>query len=126
MVGGMSLINGNMKKKYFIRKNKEYRTVYNKGISLANRHAVIFAMENFLGYSRFGYSVSKKIGKAVVRNKVRRRLKEVSRECGKRLASGYDYIIIARKGIEKLEFNIVRDAMENLVYRINKKIARKN
>lgn len=115
-----------MKKKYLLRKNKEYRKVYNKGISLANRHAVIFAMENHLGYSRFGYSVSKKIGKAVVRNKVRRRLKDVCKRCENKLASGYDYIIIARRGIEKLEFNSVRDTMENLVYRINKKTARKN
>ncbi|WP_027364722.1 ribonuclease P protein component [Desulfotruncus alcoholivorax] len=115
-----------MKKKYLLKKNKEYRNVYNRGISLANRYAVIFALENRLDYSRFGFSVSKKIGKAVVRNKVRRRLKEVCRKCRNGLDSGYDYIIIARKGIEKLDFNSVQDAVENLVYRIKKKTARKN
>ena len=120
------IITANMKKIFLIKKNKDYKKIYNRGISLANRYAVIFAMENQLGYSRFGYSVSKKIGKAVVRNKVKRRLKEISKNYVDRLAGGYDYIIIARKGIEKLDFYQIKNNMENLVYRINKKTARKN
>jgi ribonuclease P protein component len=115
-----------MNKKYLIKKNKEYRKIYNEGISLANRYAVIFTLKNSLGQKRFGFSVSKKIGKAVERNRVRRRLKEICRKNDEFFLNGYDYILIARKGIEELSYNSMQDSVENLAYRINKKIAREN
>ncbi len=46
--------------------------------------------------SRFGFTVSKKVGKAVVRNRVRRQLKEAARELLPQSRSGFDYVVIAR------------------------------
>ncbi|SFR11923.1 ribonuclease P protein component [Desulfoscipio geothermicus] len=115
-----------MHKKKFIKDNKEYRKVYREGISLANRYAVLYACKNTLTTKRFGFSVSKRIGKAVVRNKIKRRLKEVCRIHGDWFADGYDYIIIARRGIDELSFNSVKNNLEDLAYRINKKIIREN
>lgn len=115
-----------MNKRFLIKKNKEYRQIYNEGISLANRYAVVFVLKNKLGHNRFGFTVSKKIGKAVERNRVRRRLKEICRKHESLFTDGYDYVFIARKGIEELNYKSIVDCVENLAYRINKKIAREN
>lgn len=111
-----------MRKKYLIKKNNEYRKVYNHGISLANKHVVIFAYRNDLSWRRFGFSVSKKIGNAVQRNKVRRKLKEICRINADWFCDSCDYIIIARKGIEDLEYYLIKKSVEKLAYKINKKI----
>jgi len=115
-----------MKRSFLIKKNKQYRIIYNKGISLANRYAVVFACKNGLNKRRYGFSVSKKIGKANKRNKVKRKMREICRLNGNCLINGYDYVFIARKGIEELDFSSILNIMENLAYRINKKTAREN
>jgi len=115
-----------MKRKYQIKKNKQFRKIYSEGTSLANRYAVLFALENKLALKRFGFSVSKKLGKAVKRNLIKRRMKEICRLYGYNLNNGYDYVFIARKGIEKLDFATTNEIMENLVYRINKRFKRKS
>lgn len=113
-----------MNKQYLIKKNKEYRKVYDAGISLANRYAVVFACLNPQKKQRFGFSVGKRIGKAVVRNRVRRRLKEACREQQHLFPDGYDYIIVARKGIEGLQYDLLKKNVENLALRIKKKISK--
>lgn len=116
-----------MKKSYLIKKNKNYKRVYNAGISLANRYAVIFACPNKLSSKkRFGFSVSKKIGKAVIRNRVRRRLKEICQLNVSWFIDGYDYVLIARKGIDKVHYNSLKKSIEDLAYKINRKISRDN
>ena len=84
---------------YFItlKKNSEYKKVYNSRRSAANKFFVIFTIKNSLMYSRFGFSVGKKVGNAVVRNRVRRVLKEVCRLNTEMFPIGYDYVILARK-----------------------------
>lgn len=54
--------------------------------------------------SRFGFTVSKKIGKAVVRNRVRRRLKAAARELLPMARAGFDYVIIARQPAVELPY----------------------
>lgn len=92
---------------------------------MANRYLVVFCLENNLSSWRLGFSVGKKIGKAVQRNKIKRRLKEICRINNQWFKSGHDYIFIARKGIEKQPYITFKDSVENLAYRINKKTARK-
>lgn len=92
---------------------------------MANRYLVVFCLENNFTYWRLGFSIGKKIGKAFQRNKIKRRLKEICRENNQWFKSGYDYIFIARKGIENQPFLKLKESMENLTYRINKKSARK-
>lgn len=121
---GLLLISA-MKKKYLIKKNKEYRKIYQRGSSLANRYLVVFCLRNSLNYSRLGFSIGKKIGKAHIRNKIRRRLKEICRLNSQWFKNGNDYIFIARKGIENIPYFKLVENVENLAYRINKKITRK-
>lgn len=114
-----------MKKKYLVKKNKEYRKIYQRGPSLANRYMVVFCLPNGLTHQRFGFSIGKKVGKAVKRNRLKRRMKEICRLNNHWFNSGYDYIFIARKGVENLDYPKLKEKVENLAYRINNKTARK-
>jgi len=67
---------------------------------------------------RFGFSVSKKAGKAVVRNRIKRVLKEICRINGQWFREGYDYIIIPRKGAIIKNFQDLSEDLFRLTRRI--------
>ena len=103
-----------------IKKNSEYRKVYNSGKSVANRFFVIFAKKNSLRISRFGFSVGKKVGNAVVRNRVRRVLKEICRLNTEMFPPGFDYIILARKDAVTQNFAQIKIHLSKLVLKVIK------
>ena len=65
-----------------IKKDSDFRIVYKHGKSFANKYLVMYILDNKSDFSRVGFSVSKKVGKATVRNKVRRRIREGFRLIG--------------------------------------------
>ncbi len=79
-----------------LKRNSDFRRVYARGKSAASPCAVIYCQKNRLGVNRVGYTVSRKLGHAVVRNRVRRRLREIVRLNGNRLRQGCDIIVVAR------------------------------
>jgi ribonuclease P protein component len=91
----------------YLRKNSQFGLVYDKGTSFAGKEIVLKALSNGSNLSRFGFVVSRRLGKAVVRNKVKRRLREITRQT--QIKPGWDIILIARvpavttdyKGLEK-------------------------
>lgn len=85
-----------MKEAVTIKKNHEFRRLYNKGKSAAGNGLVIYFRRNNLGRNRLGITVSTKIGNAVVRNRARRRLREVFRLNSGKLKTGYDFVLVAR------------------------------
>ena len=76
--------------------NKEFRKVFNNGKSVANRFFVIYCMPKKQEVTRVGFSVGKKVGNAVSRNRTKRILREICRLNKHRIKNGYDCIIIAR------------------------------
>jgi ribonuclease P protein component len=62
-----------------LHKRRQYLDVYGRGRKIHCPHFVIYVLENGLDYHRLGITVSRKVGKAVVRNKIKRRLREVFR-----------------------------------------------
>ena len=76
--------------------NKEFRRLYGRGKCLVLPQVVIYYKRNNLPYCRVGVSVSKKLGGAVVRNRVRRRLREIYRLNAHKLKTGYDIVVVAR------------------------------
>ena len=89
--------------------------VYKKGKSLANKHIVMFVLKNNKGINCLGISASKKIGKAVVRNKQRRRLKEAFRALESQALAGYDIVILPRIGIIEAGFLEVKSSTKHLL-----------
>ena len=97
--------------------SKRYSEIHENGISSANRFLVIRVLANSLDQSRFGFLVGKRIGNAVVRNKVKRRLKEAVRS--NQIETGWDAIFIARQGSEKANAEELRKAAFGLLKRNN-------
>lgn len=94
-----------MDKKHRIRKNEDFQEVFKHGKSYANRQFVLYllkreAQPNF----HLGLSVSKKIGNAVTRNRVKRYIKEVFNTLGDEINPNFDYVIIARKPTASMDF----------------------
>ncbi|MCL2562864.1 MAG: ribonuclease P protein component [Oscillospiraceae bacterium] len=79
-----------------IKQNYEFRRVYNAGKSAATGLIVVYCRRGLRGRSRLGLTVGTKVGKAVVRNKVRRRLKEIYRLHEAEMRRGFDVVIVAR------------------------------
>ena len=83
-----------MRGNQWLREPEQYTLVFNEGRSLVNNRLVMKALPNGLSISRYGFSVSHRIGKAVVRNQVKRRLREIMRTTP--LKTGWDIVFIAR------------------------------
>ena len=76
--------------------NYDFRRTYRKGRSAAEPCLVVYARRNNTRENRVGFTVSKKLGCAVVRNRVRRRLREIYRLNEQALRSGFDLVVVAR------------------------------
>ena len=107
-----------MNSRFTLKKNSDFRRLYAKGKSSANRFLAVYCRRNGRGVNRMGYTVSSKLGGAVVRNRVRRRLREIARLNAPALKTGWDIVVIARAravGAEYAELDrAYRDACEKL------------
>jgi len=92
------------KKKERLKLRRDITLLFKFGKPVQNEDFVIIYRKNGLDYSRIAISVKKKFGKANRRNKLRRWVKECFRTNKEKIASGFDYLIIARKSLsEKFE-----------------------
>lgn len=91
-----------------LKKNWQFRLVYNKGKSFANKNMVVFVLKNSMQVNRLGISASKKVGNSVVRNRTRRLIRESYRLFEKELTYGYDIVVIARQGILETSFGEIQ------------------
>ncbi len=105
-----------MKKELRIKKNKEFQTAFQKGQSFANRQFVVYSLpKEGQDYFRIGLSVSKKIGNAVTRNRIKRYVRQSIFELNEQLASGNDYVIIARKPAAEMDFFEVKKSLTHVL-----------
>ncbi len=79
-----------------LKKNSDFRRLYARGKSTATPYLVLYCRPNRRAENRLGYTVSTKLGHAVVRNRVRRRLREIVRLSEPVLKQGFDIVIVAR------------------------------
>ena len=103
-----------MKTSETIKNNYEFRRLYSKGKSAATQNIVVYCRRNRRPYSRVGFTVGAKVGKAVTRNLVRRRLREAYRRSGELFAKGYDIVIVARTRSPLASYEELRRDMLNL------------
>lgn len=87
-----------------LKKNYEFKRLYNKGKTAVTPYMVVYALKAPRGRRRVGYTVSTKLGKAVVRNRVRRRLREIYRLNSDRLIDSADIVIVARSRCIEAEY----------------------
>lgn len=85
-----------MKPEITVKENYEFRRIYRKGKSVVAPSMVLYCQKNRQGRTRLGVTVSTKLGKAVVRNHVRRRFREIWRLNKKDMEPGWDIILVAR------------------------------
>lgn len=85
-----------MKHTVSLKKNHEFRRLYNRGSSAVSPYFAIYCRPNKLGKSRLGITTGVKIGNAVKRNRVRRRIHALYRTHEHQTHPGYDIVVVAR------------------------------
>ena len=98
-----------MKYSCALKLNHVFRRLYHTG-AVANGFLVLYARPNKLGINRIGITVSKKLGHAVVRNRVRRRLREIYRIHEELFAPGWDIVVVARSRCVDASFQSIAKA----------------
>lgn len=97
-----------------IKKNEEFKTVYQNGKSYANKYLVMYVYQNDKCINRLGISVSKKVGNSVVRHRIARLLRESFRLNDEKFHSGWNIIVIARAGAKGKNYKDIESAFLHL------------
>jgi len=108
-----------VKRQLRLREHDRFVQVRRQGRAWAGHCCVIVALPNQLDHSRFGFSVSKRVGKAVRRNKVRRRLREIVRHHVAQIRPGWDIVIIARPAANTENYTTLQETLLSLFRRAN-------
>jgi ribonuclease P protein component len=105
-----------------LSRSTEFQRVYRQGRSKANRYLVLYSFARGDGDEarpRFGVSVGRKVGNAVVRNRVKRTIREAVAELEPQLADGLDYVVLARADavelVERDGMRGVKDSLSELI-----------
>ncbi len=114
-----------MKKELRVRKNEDFSKIIAKKNSLSNQCFIIYKSQNTIDHGRVGLSVSKKLGNAVVRNKIKRQVRMMVQEVFD-FNQSYDYIIIVRKNFLKYDYHKNLLELTYLYSKIEKRTVGKN
>jgi len=105
-----------MRKSYRVKKEQEFQRVFHHGNSVANRQFVVYQIDKSnQSHFRVGISVSKKLGNAVVRNRIKRLIRSVLTELKPQLQSEIDFIVIARKPVVSMNYQEVKKCMMHVL-----------
>jgi len=104
-----------MRGERYLTKPQQYALVYNEGSSRASDLLVIKSLPNGLILSRYGISVSKRVGNAVGRNRVKRLMREILRQT--KLEPGWDIIFIARLAAGRADYAALKQSVSDLLSR---------
>ena len=100
-----------------LKKRKEFNYIYKNGEYSACKTLSIIYCKSYKKPIKVGFSVSAKIGNAVTRNLIKRRMREVIKGVIPSLNNNYNYIIVARKGVEE---NTYSEIQKSIIYCLNK------
>jgi ribonuclease P protein component len=97
----------------YLNRDRQFQRVYDSGRSWAGREIVVRALPNGLDLTRYGFAVGRRVGKAVVRNRVKRRLREILRKVP--LSPGWDIIFIARNPAAQADYKRLEKSVATLL-----------
>ena len=103
-----------------IRRQADFSRVYRDGVSAADSVLVVIACRNGLQYSRLGVVVSRRVGNAVVRNRWKRRMREVFRRHRDQIPTGWDLVVRPRRGAV-LSTTAIQGSLPSLAARVSRK-----
>ncbi len=109
-----------MRKLYIVKESKDFKRILDNNTYKSSNNFKIFYQSNDLKYSRFGISVSKKLGNAVFRNKYKRKIRSIVDNSKKLYINNKDYIIILRKGALDKSFKELEEDYQKLISIIGK------
>ncbi|MCS1352697.1 ribonuclease P protein component [Mechercharimyces sp. CAU 1602] len=104
-----------MQTEYRLKRRNDFRKVFRTGSSVANRQFVVYrAKRSEVGTIRVGISVSRKVGNAVTRNRIKRLVKEVVRDWAPDLPKNTDIVIIARNPAASMDYKEVQASLRHV------------
>ena len=106
-----------MKQRFRVRKNQRFQEIRKLGRSYTSKLLVLCLLQNNLPYSRCGFSVSSRIGNAVHRNRIKRRLREAVRLRMDTIKPGWDLVFIARHPVRSADYQDLDTACARLLRR---------
>jgi ribonuclease P protein component len=107
-----------LQREYRLKRRNDFRRIFREGQSFANRQFVVISLlREKAGPPRIGISVSKKVGNAVVRNRIKRRIKEVNRQWIHHIRLQTDMVIVARNSVTHLDYQQIKSSLHHLLSR---------
>jgi ribonuclease P protein component len=113
-----------LRKEERLARPAEFKRVFDRRCSVSNTWLIVYAAPNERGYCRLGLSVSRKVGAAVYRNRLRRLYREAFRLTRAEMPVGLDLVLIPRSPREPLLANL-RETLPVLVHSLAKRLGRK-
>lgn len=108
-----------MKKNNIVKEKKDFDIVFKRGNQYKSGYSYIYIKDNDLKFQRFGICVSKKVGNAVTRNKLKRRLKDIIDKSQLHFLNK-DYIIVLKKSAVKAKYLDLKDDIISLLKKVNR------
>jgi ribonuclease P protein component len=102
-----------------IKKNNEFFRIYKKGRFYVGKFIILYCLANNSNINRMGITASKKVGKSVKRNRIRRLIKENFRLYEESIKEGYDCVFVARNNDILPSFVVIKKEMKFLLKKLN-------
>ena len=101
-----------------LKKKRDFEQVFKRGIGLKEDFLFLKIKKNNFGKKRFGFIVSQKVSKkAILRNRIKRKLREIIREKLPSIKPGIDGVLVAQPGLEKKDFSEIKETINSLFKR---------